>query len=770
MRLRRACLPALILSALSGMVAPPALHAAQAVACDPGQKDQQGTCAAPGPTQQMPTITVSATLNPRPVGEVAADVSVITREEMDRHLVDDLRDLVRYEPGVSATSTPGRYGENGISIRGLGGNRVAIEIDGVPISDSYTFGSMLSAGRDLVDLDSIERVEIVRGPASSLYGSDALGGVVSYFTKDPADYLRDGRSRYFSLKGQYDTVNRGSAGSATFATGDERNGFMLLATHRDADQTNNMGDVDTADSTRTRPDPQRLHSNNVLAKYVHGADSGRVDRLTLDLQRDNGLTTLWSAISPPIVAFSANDEAERGRLSFRQVWKSLDTWFADSIDWQGWGQYSDVDQDSLETRDNGPGYERHVASSFTQREWGLQLHAFKHAEAAGATHDFTWGLEWSRVGTEELRDGFAINLTDGSTSNTIAGGNADNYPARDFPPADTTNAAVFVQDEISLAGGTWRLVPGLRYDHYRFAPQPDALFDSQPLSEHVEGQTDQHVSPKLGVVWQLAEHFNMYAQYATGFRAPPYSDLGLSFSNLRFGYAAIPNPDLAPETSRGIELGLRGEGDLGSFTIAVYDNRYDNFIDSMHMIPHDQWPLWAVATPGLFIVFQSVNLTEARIQGAEASGVLYLGSLSDALEGWRLQGSLGAARGDAREVDGVWAPLDSIDPARAILGISYEGYDWGIELDTTAVARKDRLADPDAFHAPGYTTIDLYAHWSPVPSLNLYASLTNLTNRKYWDWGNLHGGTIGSTPDSSAVIDRYTAPGRAFSISARWTF
>lgn len=759
-----------LLAALALAVALP-VHAADTEACDNGQGGNSTTADCRDNAVRMPTITVSATLNPRPLGEVAADVSVITREDMDRHLVDNMRDLVRYEPGVSVTSSPGRWGQDGFNIRGLGGNRVRIEIDGVPVSDAYSFGSMLSAGRNMVDLDSLKRVEIVRGPASSLYGSDALGGVVSYVTKDPADFLRNGERHYFSVKGQYDSVDRGSATSATYAGGDASNGFMLLATHREASQPNNMGDVDSADSTRTRPDPQHLHSNNLLAKYVHGAESGRKDRLTVDLQRSNTRTDLLSALDPVTTAMEGNDESERGRLAFGQSWNSLDSWFADRADWQAWGQWSRIDQRSIELRNTGPGYERHTNEWFRQRVYGLQLHVFKQVETGSVLHDFTWGVDASRTRTEELRDGHAIDLADGSSSKTTAGGNADNYPVRDFPPADTTNAALFIQDEMRLADGKLRIIPGIRYDHYNFSPRDDALFDDQPLSEHIEGQTDHHVSPKLGVVWRFAEHFNVYAQYASGFRAPPYSDLGLLFSNLRYGYAAIPNPELKPETSRSVELGLRGEGNAGRFTIAVYDNRYHDFIDSQHMLSPDQWPAWAASTPGLAVVFQSVNLTRARIRGAEVGGVLYLDSISDALAGWQVQGSLSAARGDAREGDGAeWVPLDSIDPARAVLGVGYEGYRWGIELDATAVARKNRLDTPTAFRAPGYTTFDLYAHWSPLPSLRLYAGLTNISDRRYWDWGNLHGGTIGSTTDQSAVIDRFSAPGRAISVAAKWTF
>lgn len=742
-----------------------AVEASPAAPCPP-PTTQPDRCHA----RRLALVTVTATLNPRPLGEVAADISVIDREDMDRHLVRDLHSLVRYEPGVTVTATPGRYGENGFNIRGLGGNRVRIEIDGVSVSDTFAFGSMLSAGRDGVDMDSLKRVEIVRGPASSLYGSDALGGVVSYVTKDPADYLADGRSHYMAVKQQYDSIDRGSASTATLALGNPTHGLLLQATHREGQATNNRGDVDSADQARTRPDPLDQHSNALLAKYVHAAGSGRVDRITLDGQRGKVDSDLLSARNATTALLRANDDTRRTRLSLGQSWSALDTAVADRADWQAWTQDSRTRQQSLELRNSRPGYERHVDQTFGQRVRGVRLHAFKHADTGSAGHDFTWGLSWSRTDTTELRNGHAINLATGASGTTTADGNADNYPARDFPPGDTTTAAAFVQDEIRLDDGRWRLIPGVRLDHYRFAPRADALFDAKPLAEHVAGQTDQHVSPKLGAVWQFAEHFNAYAQYASGFRAPPYSDLGLLFSNLRFGYAAIPNPDLKPETSRSVEIGLRGEGDAGHFTLAAYRNSYRDFIDSEHMIPRADWPDWAVATPGLGLVFQSVNLTRARIHGAEASGTLYLDAFSEALAGWQLRGSASWARGDAREKGSSWSALNSIDPARAVLGAGYEDTSWGVELDGTFVARKNRLDAPTAFHAPGHARFDLYAHWMPSPAITLYAGITNLGNRRYWDWGNLHGGTLGTVATASSVIDRYSAPGRAFSVAARVSF
>ena len=157
------------------------------------------TAGAPaGEATDFDRVVVTATRTARDIGDVPNTVDVITRERMDDLLVRDLKDLFRYEPGISVTSGSGRFSAlGGIRIRGLEANRVLILTDGIAVSDSFSFGSYINANRNFVDLDTLKRVEVVRGPASSLYGSDALGGVVAYVTKDPSDYLEEGKDAYF---------------------------------------------------------------------------------------------------------------------------------------------------------------------------------------------------------------------------------------------------------------------------------------------------------------------------------------------------------------------------------------------------------------------------------------------------------------------------------------------------------------------------------------------------------------------------------------------
>jgi outer membrane cobalamin receptor len=142
-------------------------------------------------------INVTATRSERAIEDTAASVTTIDAQEIERRPVRGIADLIRYEPGVDVRSDPNRFGASGFNIRGLEDNRVLILTDGVRMSDYYDFGigPFNTSNRNLVDLDSVKRVEIVRGSGSSLYGSDALGGVVAFLTKDPRSRRADRQPR-----------------------------------------------------------------------------------------------------------------------------------------------------------------------------------------------------------------------------------------------------------------------------------------------------------------------------------------------------------------------------------------------------------------------------------------------------------------------------------------------------------------------------------------------------------------------------------------------
>jgi hemoglobin/transferrin/lactoferrin receptor protein len=721
--------------------------------------------AAPETYDQLERIIVSATFAAQAVKDVAAETTVLLREDMDRRLNQDLRDLVRYEPGVSVTGG-GRFGIGGFAIRGLDGNRVRIEVDGVSAPDAFAIGSFSNAGRDFVDLDSLKRVEIVRGAASALHGSDALGGIVSFVTKDPGDYLADATDgTYLGIKGLYDSADRQSVESVTGAAQSGQHGFVAVLTHRDGHQLNNRGERDSFGSTRTRPNPQDTDSNALLAKYVYG-DETNFSRVTLDAARNDSTTNALDQLGVRSVGgapmlytrLDADDRKERARLSFDQRY-AFGTGFADTFDWRIYTQTSETRQDTYEDRASlatgsptNP-ISRYRRFEYEQREHGVEALAHKRLTSGGATHDLAYGLEYGIGRIREQRDGFQRNLTTGVVTNVVS---PDVFPVRDFPLTDTARAAVFVQDDIALVDGRLHLVPALRYDRFDIDPRHDPVFVADnPGVEPVQLDSDRF-SPKFAAIYTLADSWRVYGQLTTGFRAPPYSDVNVGFTNLQFGYTALPNRDLKPETSRGAEVGVRVDGDIGYASVAVYRNRYKDFIESLVNIGTDP-------VTGLML-FQSINIGRVDIRGAEASAGLRLGHFSDALQGFELRTSIATAKGDDRVRD---VPLTSIEPAKAVLGLSYEGTQWGAEIVGTFVREKSRLApaaNGTAFAAPGYGVVDAYVHYEPLPSLTLYAGLTNIGDKRYWEWNSVRGMAV--TP----ALDRYSAPGRAASAGFKLSF
>ena len=735
-----------------------------ALAQDPASSDD-----APASASEFDRITVTATRTERAIADVPNTVDVIDRERMDRHVVRDLRDVFRYEPGVTVTQGFGRFGIGDIRIRGLGGNRVRIQTDGIAVPDAFSIGSFSDANRNFVDLDTLKRVEVVRGPTSSMYGSDALGGTVSFITKDPADYLEAGKDHYFGFRLGGESDWDGLFGGATAAFGGERWSGLVAVSHRQGQETENQGEVGGIGSTRTQANPQSRDGRSLLAKLVYAPSQDQRFKLTVEGNEDatdtdvltqRGLQALTGANH---LRVTADDHQTRARVSFAHEMDAVDAGFADSLDWQVYRQDSETTQDTAEERLVPPSPFapathdlRERSFNFDQRSYGLQANFRKAFSGGAVTHDLAYGLDLSRTETRQKRDGLRTFLDTGASTPSMP---PDNFPVRDFPITTTTNAALYAQDEIAFADGAFRLVPGVRVDYYKLDPKVDGIFAEDNPGVAAEGLTETSIAPKLGMVWHLNEDWSLFGGYSRGFRSPPYADVNIGFTNVQFGYTAIANPDLKPETSDGAELGVRFSNQVAYASLSGYYNRYDDFIESFAQVGFD--PVRQL------VIFQSINVSEARIYGAELKAGVELGALSDAMAGWSLRGAAAWSRGDDRTAD---EPLASVDPFTATLGLGYDAERWGMELAGRFAGRRDRLPPaPEGsngyFESPGYGVLDLYAHWNFAPGARIDAGVTNLADKTFWAAGG-----VPLVDNASVSLDRYTEPGRnlAVSVSFSW--
>jgi hemoglobin/transferrin/lactoferrin receptor protein len=710
--------------------------------------------AAPADADTLESITVYAR-RLEPVTRVAATVTVIPDEQIRRMLAGDIEQLVRYEPGLTVRRDPFRFGLDSFAIRGVGGNRVAVEVDGIPAAGAFAIGSFSDSGRSFVDTAFVERVEVLRGPASSLYGSDAIGGVVAMTTLSPGSLLgTDGRIGLRSEAGG-SGADDGWHAAATLAGRAGTAAGLLGYVHRAGHELETAADV--------TPNPSDYTSDALLAKLELASVPGGPLSITVEGGRIAQTTSVQAFLGLAGTRFvnttllEADDLAERRRLSARQRLAAGRAW--DSADWTLYTQGTDTRQDTVEERRAVPPrtpplrIERHFRLEDTTR--GAEFAAVREIPGRRVGHSLVYGLEYAQSRIEELRDGLQTDLLTGHSTNVILG---ESFPLRDFPVTDVTEAGVFVQDQLDLGDSGWSLIAALRGDYYRLDPDPDATYLEDNSSTPVVSLDDFALSPKLGVTRSLGGGWSAFAQYARGFRAPPPEDLNIGLELPLFNVRAVPNPQLQPETSDGYELGLRWSRDGASLSASAYYTDYHDFIESKVNL--------GVDPEGGVTLFQSQNVAEARIYGVEVSATLRAGDWRGALEGFGARFSAAWSRGEDLVRD---VPLNSVDPATAVLSLAYTSPSarWGGELVTTAVAAKTAVDDSraDLYETDGYVTIDLLFDYDFGRGLQLNAGLFNLTGAEYIDWADVRGRVEGDP-----LIPYYTRPGRNASLALHWRF
>jgi hemoglobin/transferrin/lactoferrin receptor protein len=708
-------------------------------------------------------VVISATRTERAEKDTTTTVTVTTEKEIERQLVSNIIDLTRFEAGVEVGNDPSRKGASSFSIRGISGNRVLIQVDGVSLPDGAEAGRGMS--RDYIDVDALKRVEILRGGGSALYGSDALAGVVTYTTKDASDVLSPEGRFGGGLKLGYASVDNQKSTTATVAGRNGNFDGILVATRRQGNEyTPILG----------TPNPLNLDTTSVLAKLGWKPNGANQLRLGFQSYRRDAETNLLNlralalgSSTTWIIDDRAKDNNRRNQVNFEHVFED-DSAFLQRVEWRAFYQTAkslEHTDEFREARASSPYLEtvRYTDYTFDQTQWGLRSQAERRFSLGGWAHRLLFGFDLNRTEIKEPYDRTQVTLSGvnaGLTTKTVVG---QLYPIKLIPDSTTSTTGAFIQAEVLSPNGMWSVVPGLRFDRYSLTPHLDAEYQrGNSLHSTPAEITNSVVTPKLGVVGKWNETWSSYAQFAQGFRNPPYDYTNFTMFSPSSGYVILPNPNLKPERSTSIELGMRGESNYWSASFAAYQNRYRNFITDV-ILP-DLDPVYGLQQ------FQYQNVQDAKVQGAELrAGCVFL-------EGWRSNLSMAYAKGENLNTG---KPINSIAPLKGVLGIGYHRGDvWGVDATVTTVTAKSGSAvDQDLldssyrprphFLSPGFSKLDVLAFTSLKGKGNwrLQGGVFNVLNRTYWRWEEVR-----NLYQGDSYLPRFSQPGRNFSVSLTYSW
>ena len=690
------------------------------------------------------TVVAVANKQARPINDVVGSVSLINAENIAATNSENMADALRYESNINMEDAGTRFGGSGINIRGIGKNRVAIEVDGITNAKQFSIGSYANATSSFPETDLIKSIEILNGPASTLYGSDAIGGIVSIHTWNPEDLTRlNDNNRYMKFRLGYDGKTHGRVASAMMAWDTSSLGGIVAFTQRDGKAMMNH------DSSHMDRDYGDWDEQTLFTKFVVNTNgSNNLTFAFSGTQRDN-FTQINSFIGQGrfsrTTELYSNDNSNNYKMTLDYDFNIDNSFFDDGVIrvYHAQTQFKQNTNEKRFSRSGAPLAQfRHF--EFEQKNSGLELNLNKTYDTNWAIHHLIYGLEYKSANIEEFRDGNETNLTTGVTLPIILG---EIFPRRDFPNSQIDELGMFVLDEIKLSDSPWTIIPALRVDYYDLNPKRDELFDANGIDTEIVSINTSDFSPKLGFMYEVNENTNVYAQYVRGFRAPPFDDVNIGLNLPIFHIRAIANPDLKSETSNGFELGFRYFGENQQVNLTAFLTKYHDFIETKARIGFD--PVTAT------VLFQSRNIDKAEISGIEVS---HKWQINNAFSTYS---SLAITRGVNETKD---EPLNSISPAKAINNIQWVSANnkWNVNLYSTFVAKQDRVADErhNLFQPDGYAVFDMFVNYKLGKKQNLRLGIFNLFDKKYWDWQQVR-----NFEENDEIIEALSKPSRNLSFS-----
>lgn len=701
--------------------------------------------AAEGSAATLPETTVAAPAQQADALDPAQTpyaTELLNRADMERQQVLDIRDATRdmvnvevpRQPtrGTGISGTTGREGNTGFEIRGLGGNRVQMLVDGIPQPEADSFMNSHSFGRDYVDPLTLSSIEVHKGVSPVSMPAGGIAGAVNLRTLSPADLLKDGKTLAGRALLGWRSESQGlTAGAALAGKASDQLQWLFSLNGDWSDETENMGTVGGTGLKRTRANPEDIRRNSVLAKLVFQPNADQTHVFTAERRsQSTQVNNLHDFANGTTKSHTDDSDSTRNRVSLKSDFR-LNAAAADQLTgYLAWQDSSNTQQLNVDTTTMGLRVRDH---SYDERMLQAGLQARK------------------QLGRHALHYGLDVNRLDNSTQ-SLATDRGVTTAVPKGPDTTTTRWGAFVQDSIEL--GRLTLKPGLRYESVDINADASSIDMGASGATAVSKRFDAWL-PQLGGQVRVGGGVQLFGNYARGFRAPMAGELNNFFGNITpyYGYYILPNANLKAETSNNFDLGARGEHGAVQWEAAYFYGRYRNFIERYA-------DAGSIGTFPVVSLQQSRNQAKATIQGVELKAKAELGQSWGGV--WNLRGGYGYTKGTGEDGQG----LESISPWQVKLGVGQKAARWNWELAATHHAAKKQSDVPTSssalFMTPSFTVLDLTAQLELRKGLRLNLGLFNLTDKKYWNWSDVRGVTSAT---ERAAIDAYSQPGRNVRVS-----
>ncbi|MFZ5635762.1 MAG: TonB-dependent receptor plug domain-containing protein [Pseudomonadota bacterium] len=665
-----------------------ALAVGQAMAAEGGERDRH---CPEGDAACLDTVQVTATKRPESTMDVPAATTIVGGARLRETAPQTPMDALHGEVGTFVQQTT--PGQGVVIVRGLKGSEVLHLVDGFRLNNAI-FRNSPNQYIALVDGQSLDRIEVVRGPSSTLYGGDAMGGVVQMLTAEPRfsgdEWQWKGRLRAIAASADDSLIGR-----AEFSGGHERMGVSLGVTSQE------VNDLRAGDG-RTRPFSGFTQRSGDF-KWRFAPAEGHELMLSLQYSeqprtpRHDALVPGFGQTGPENAVFFFEPQQRR----FAQLRWRIDASNAlfdngelrigrqMAVDDRRVRDTGSVNEDRERNRDTTVG----IAGQF-----GKDL---------GSEHHLSYGFEVYRDVVDSTKTRLNINT----------GAFSVRQPR--FPDGSTMRSwAIYVGDD--WRRGRFDLNAGLRYSRFDIdVPAAGAAPGASLSPDDLTGN--------IGLAIELNDSARFVANLGRGFRAPNIFDLGV-FGPRPGNRFSAPNPNLKPEYINSVDAGFKFGGETFSGEVIAFRSSYRDKITSV---------LTGNTVDGALEV-QNRNVTRLDLWGIEA-GARYRMPSPD-LE---LYATATFTRGD-EDTDTGTMPADRIPPLFGKLGARWQPRaSLGVEAYGLYATRQDRLSardlvdpriDPDG--TAGWTTLNARVSWQATEGLALSLRAENLGDKHYREHGS----------------------------------